>query len=100
MRIMEDLIEEAGLYTELREEMLVEVGNVPFWLGFGDGPSGMDEASDTEDPEASLRQQVEGLRREASDQQAFLVAVRDFAAHHSLRVDLERARTQLEDVRQ
>ena len=99
MRIMEDLIEEAGLYTELREEMLVEVGNVPFWLGFDDGPGGMDEASDTEDPETALRHEVADLRREASDRQALVAAVQDLRDHQVMRTDLERARMMLEDAR-
>ena len=65
MCIMEDVIEEVGLYNELENETLMVLGNVPFWLSFDDGRSGMGEASDTEDPETPLRQQVEGLRRDA-----------------------------------
>ena len=99
MRIMEDMIDEAGLYSELRDEMLLAMGKVPFWFVVGGELGGVGEAADTEDPEAVLRQQVDDLRREASGQQAFLVAAHDLAAHRSLRVDLERARTQLEGSR-
>ena len=99
MRVMEDILDEAGLIEEYHAEAMVELDNAPFWLGFDDGPGGMDEQSDEEDPDAALRSQNEQLRREAADQQAFIAAVQDLRAHEAMRLELERAHMQLEDRR-
>ena len=100
MRVMQDILDEAGLIEEYHAEVMVELDNAPFWLGFDDGPGGMDEESDDEeDPEVALRRENEQLRREAVDQQAFIAAVQDLRAHEAMRLELERAHMQLEDRR-
>ena len=63
------------------------------------GGAGCGAIDDGEDPEAALRREVEELRREAADRQAFVAAVQGALDHDALRVGLERARTQLEDHR-
>ena len=99
MRVMQDLLDEAGLIEEYHAEVMVELDNAPYWLGFDDGPGGMDEQSDEEDPEVALRFENEQLRREAADQQAFVAAVQDLRSHDVLRQENERLRMQLEDCR-
>ena len=99
MRVMEDLIEQNNLTDEYHVEVMVERNNTPFWLGYDSGPDGMDEGSECEDPDATLHRENEDLRREATDQQAFLSAVQDIRAYEIMKLDLERARTQLEDRR-
>ena len=98
VRVVQDL-GEAGLIEEYHAEVMVELDNAPFWLGFDDGPGGMDEQSDEEDPEVALRCENEQLRREAADQQAFIAAVQGAQEHQALRLELERAHMQLEDRR-
>ena len=99
MRVMQDLLDEAGLIEDYHAEVMVELDHGPYWLGFDDGPGGMDEQSDEEDPEVALRCENEQLRREAADQQAFVAAVQDLRAHDVLRQENERLRMQLEDHR-
>ena len=99
MRVMEDLIEQNNLTDEYEVEVMVELEQTPFWLGYDSGPDGMDEGSECEDPDAALHRENEDLRREATDQQAFISAVQDIRAYETMRLDLERARMQLEDRR-
>ena len=99
MRVMEDLLDEAGMTDEYRVQTMLELDNQPFCLGFDDGSGGMDEQSDEEDPEVALRCENEQLRREAADQQAFVAAVQDLRSHDVLRQENERLRMQLEDHR-
>ena len=99
MRVMEDLIEDNGLTEEYHAEVMVELDNAPFWLGFDDGPGGMDESSDTEDPETILRRENRQLRRAAADLQAFIAAVQGLQDHQGIRLELERMRMLLEDRR-
>ena len=73
MRIMVDLIEEHGLDAELEERTIAETGNTGFWLGES---SDMDEDSEEEDPEATAKQRVSELLREAEDRQNFITAVK------------------------
>ena len=47
MRVMEDLLHDAGLEEDYNTEVMLELGNAPFYLGFDDGPGGMDESSAT-----------------------------------------------------
>ena len=54
--------------------------------------------SDQEDPEAVLRLEVQQLRQEATDKQAFLEAAQLIVASRAVATDLERARMQLEDL--
>ena len=96
MRIMDELIEEHGLSSELDERLDDETGNTNFWLG---DDSEMDESSDQEDPEAILRLQLQQLRQEAKDKQAFLEAAQLIVASRAVATALERARMQLEDLR-
>ena len=63
---------ERGLEAELENRLIRETGNPGFWLGFNDE---LDEPSDVEDPEAALRQEVAGLRAEASDRTSLVQAV-------------------------
>ena len=57
----------------------------------------MDEESECEDPTAALHRENEELRREATDQQAFIAAVQDIRMYERMKLDLERARMRLED---
>ena len=103
MRVMEDVLEHHGLTEEYHAEVMDEMDNMPFWLGFDIGPGGMDELSDTEEPGAAmvrdLEREVERLRCALADQQAFIAAVQDLRDHQALRLELERLRMQLEDGR-
>ena len=63
MRVMADLIADHGLTEEYRADAMLETRSAPFWSGYDDAPGGMDEASDTEDPEPDLRRENEELRR-------------------------------------
>jgi hypothetical protein len=87
MRVMEALIEEAGLAYELEERLVEETGDTGFWLG---DHGKLDEGSDQEDPEAALR-------AAQADQRHVLQAVQGAVECQSMRRDLERARMQLED---
>ena len=97
MRVMEDLIDRQSLTDEYEVDVMAEFNNTPFWLGYDTGPDGMDEESECEDPDAALHRVNDDLRREATDQQAFISAVQDLQAYERMRLDLERARMQLED---
>ena len=106
MRVMEDVLEHHGLTEEYHAEVMDEMGNAPFWLGFDDGPGGMDESSDTEEPEAAmlrerreLERENERLRRALADQQAFIAAVQGVQEQHAMRLEVERMRMQMEDRR-
>ena len=97
MRVMEGLIEQNNLTDEYEVEVEVELETGPFWLGYDSGPDGMGEESECEDPDAALHRENEELRRDATDQQAFISAAQALQAYERMRLDLERARTQLED---
>ena len=96
MRIMDDVIDEHGLSSDLEERLIDETGNTNFWLG---EDTDMDEDSDQEDPEAVAKQQVNDLLQESKDKQAFAAAAQDILACRAVATDLERARMQLEDLR-
>ena len=72
LRIARDLIADHGLEAELENRMLRETGNTGFWLGSDDE---LDEPSDADDPEETLRVEVAGLRAEASDRTSMVQAV-------------------------
>ena len=97
MRVMEDVIEQNYLTFEYEVEVQVELDQSVFWLGYDTGPDGMDEESECEEPEAELQRENEDLRQEATDRQAFISAVQDLGSYERVRLDLERARMQLED---
>ena len=103
MRVMEDVLEHHGLTEECHAEIMDEMDNTPFWLGFDNGPGGMDETSDTEEPGAAvvqdLERKVEKLTRALADQQAFIAAVQGVQEQQAMRLENERLRMQLEDCR-
>ena len=96
MRIMDDIIDEHGLSSELEERLVDETGNTNFFLG---EDTDMDEDSDQEDPEAVAKQRANDLLQESKDKQAFVAAAQDTLAGRAVATDLERARMQLEDLR-
>ena len=100
MRVVEDLIADHGLAGDYHANVLIKMHNMPFWLGDDDAPSGMGEASDTENPEPDLRRENEELRRAFADQQqTFISAVQGLGDHQGMRQHLERARMSLQDRR-
>ena len=74
MRVMDNLLVDNDLEDELQERIDEETGNTNFWLG---QDSDMDEASDAEDPEKTLREEVMKLRAEAADRSALIQAVQE-----------------------
>ena len=72
LRIARDLLVERGLEAELEDRLIAETGNTGFCLAYSEH---LDEASDVEDPEATLRVEVAGLRAEASDRTSMVQAV-------------------------
>ena len=72
MRIAQDLLIERGLEAEFESRLIAETGNTGFCLAYSEV---LDEASDVEDPEAALRDEVAGLRAEASDRTSMVQAV-------------------------
>ena len=72
MRIAHDLLVERGLEAELENRLIAETGNIGFCLAYVED---LDEPSDVEDPEAALRDEVAGLRAEASDRTSMVQAV-------------------------
>jgi hypothetical protein len=99
MRVMQDLIDDHGLASELEEDMVAETGNNGFWLGYDTGFGGMDEGSDVEDPEADAKEEMQDLRQEAADQQRLVSAAQGVLECRAIATDLERARMRLEDHR-
>ena len=97
MRIMDHYVLAGGLSDLVDRQMIFETGNTAFWLGYDQGPGGMDESSDEEDPQAKAEQLVHELRREAADQQAFMAAVQGALDNRTVVTELERARMRLED---
>ena len=95
MRIMEQLIDHNDLSEEL-DDMLIRHGNTNFSL---DDHPFMDEPSDTEDPEETLRAANAALRSEAADQSTMVQAVQQALEYDRMRADVEHARMALEDMR-
>ena len=92
MRIMEDLIDDNELQDELEDRMVEETGNTGFWLGYDDGSEGLDESSDKEDPEKTLRKGID-------DKSHFLEAASSTLMLRQMTSEVERARMQMEDMR-
>ena len=92
MRIMEDLIDDNELQDELEDRMVEETGNTGFWLGYDDGSEGLDESSDKEDPEKTLRKEID-------DKSHFLEAASSTLMLRQMTSEVERARMQMEDMR-
>ena len=89
MRFMQDVIDDNDLTEEADDFFIEDTGNNGFWLGID---SDMDESSDEEDPMTTL------IQENASVQHFLLLAQSMCEAGH-IRLDLERARMQLEDHR-
>ena len=96
MRVMEMYIEDRDEYEDALDQ---EMGSLGFDLELDDGLGGLDEASDIEDPDALLAQQVQALRQELADREAFVTAVNGALDHSGMVREVERARMQLEDHR-
>ena len=96
MRIMEELVNENGLTSELEERLIEETGNTNFWLGVD---SDMDEPSDEDDPEEMADSMVHRLYTEAQEKKSFVDAVQGALDNRAMARDLDRARMQLEDLR-
>ena len=90
---MMDLIEDEELEDELEERIIEMKGNSGFWLG--DDPEGMDETSDCEDPMAVMP----AMRQELDEREGFVQAAKDILDSRAVKMDMERARMQLEDYR-
>ena len=99
MRVMDELIIDHGLAAELEERLDDNTGNTNFFLGYD---SDMDESSDAEDPEATLRDQVEELREEARNKKDFVEAIADHRGvkrhFEEVTQDLEHAKMCFEDT--
>jgi len=93
LRITNDLIQEEGLEDELEERLIEETGNTGFWLG--EDPGGLDETSDCEDPMTAMST----MRRELDEREGFAQAAKDMLDSSAVKMDMERARMQLEDCR-
>ena len=87
---MEDLIDDNDLQDELEERMVEETGNTSFWLGYDS--EGLDESSDKEDPEKTLRKEID-------DKSHFLEAASSTLMLRQMTTEVERARMQMEDMR-
>ena len=99
MRLMQDIIDEHELGLLLEEDVVDHTGNTGFWLGYDTGHGGLDEGSEAEDPEADAKEEVQELRKEATDQQGLVAAVQGALECRAIATDLERARMRLEDHR-
>ena len=93
LRVVRGLIEEEELEDELEERMFDVTGDAGFWLG--DDPEGMDEASDCEDPMIGMH----AMRQELDEREGFVQAAKDMLDSRAVKMDMERARMQLEDYR-
>ena len=89
MRIINDFIWDHGLGHELNLRMLDEIGNSGLWLDY---TSEYDETSDKEDPEKTLRQEID-------DKSHFLEAASSTLILRQMTTDVERARMEMEDMR-
>ena len=95
MRVMEELIDQHGLSEELDDLLIEHTGNTNFWLG---DDSFLDEPSDTEDPEQTLRAANAALRSAAADQSRLIETVQQALECGRMRADVEHARMALEDL--
>ena len=57
MRIMDDLINDYDVHDELQERMIEEIGNTGVSLEYDS--EDLDESSDKEDPEKTLRKEID-----------------------------------------
>ena len=96
MRIMEGLLDQHDLSSELDDLLIEHTGNTMFWLGEHEF---MDEPSDAEDPEATLRAENAALRGAAADQSTMVQAAQQALDCGRMQADVEHARMALEDMR-
>ena len=96
MRIMEDLIDHHDLSSELDDLLIEHTGNTNFWLGEHEF---MDEPSDAEDPEQTLRAANAALHMAAADQSTMVQAAQQALECGRMQADVEHARMALEDMR-
>ena len=88
MRVYEDVVMENGLYNRFVNKLLGT--DAQDWCLVPD--EDLDEASDTEDPEAALRKDIRGT-------DVFVQAAQDALLAEALRRDYERKSMELEDLR-
>ena len=96
MRIMEGVLDHHDLTFQLDALLVEHTGNTNFWLGEDEF---MDEPSDAEDPEATLRAENAALRGAAADQSAMVQAAQQALECGRLQADVEHAHMALEDLR-
>ena len=94
MRVMEAVLDEHGLEEEVQAR-LDDADCAEFWLGID---SEMDEQSDAEDPEATAKATAEAALSQLGEQQSFVKAARDAAESTAMRLALEHARMEREDL--
>ena len=94
MRVMDAVLDEHGLEEEVQAR-LEDAQCADFWLGID---SDMDEPSDAEDPEATATATAEAAVAQLGEQQSFVQAAHDAAESTAMRLALERARMEREDL--
>lgn len=102
MRVMESVLEHHDVMDAVEDYVERRLDRSMFWLGDDPGPGGMDEGDDEEDPEAELMKENEALRGELRDRGNLMSAVMGVASsnqYNTLKLEFERARMQLEDMR-
>ena len=98
MRVMEAVIFRNDLHRSYGETL--RAGPAQDW----DVGSDLDETSDVEDPEKKAKDDLEGYKQEMTEketlfQMAVVETARGSVEDRQLRVDLERARMEREDLR-
>ena len=93
MRVMEAVLDEHGLEQEVQAR-LDDAQCADFWLGID---SDMDEPSDAV-PEATAKATAEAAVAQLGEQQSFVQAAHDAAESTAMRLALERARMEREDL--
>jgi len=97
MRGMDHVIDNYGLQDELERLTVAATGNTGLSLEYDS--EGLDESSDKEDPEKTLRQDIDALRQDLDDKSHFLEAASSTLMLRRMTTEVERARMQMEDMR-
>ena len=97
MRGMDHVIDNYGLQDELERLTVAATGNTGLSLEYDS--EGLDESSDKEDPEKTLRQDIDALRQDIDDKSHFLDAASSTLMLRRMTTEVERARMQMEDMR-
>ena len=100
MRVMERVILDNNLGVAFSHELNAAPGAPQDW----DVGSDLDETSDVEDPKKKAKDDLEGYKQEATEketlfQMAVVETARGSVEDRQLRLDLERARMEREDLR-